>query len=96
MGGRIAIDLRQQQFLRHAGKRNPGDPSSDRQQQGLRQHLRHQFPAPGPKRSADRQLPAPAGRPRQQQIGGVGQRNQEHQHGGAHQNQQRHTRVIPS
>ncbi len=56
------------------------DPAANRrQQQTLRQHLANQTPAGRAERRAHRQLPIPAGGPRQQQVGDIGARNQQHE-----------------
>ena len=54
------------------------------EEHALRQQLAHQPRSTGAERRPDGHLPLPAGRPREQQVGDVGARNQEHQHHGAH------------
>ena len=79
----IGVSPRQahdQQLERDHREGETRDTACRRQHQRFGQHLPHQFAASRAHRGANRHLPPPLRRARQQQVRGVGHRDQQHQH----------------
>ena len=70
-------------------ERKPAGAANHRQHDAFSQHLSNQPPVSRPQRRANRQLPAPAGCPHQEQIGDVRAGNEQHEDHTRLENQKR-------